>query len=156
MQKTSSDNRPGRSLLLHFLLGGFSIFLGGAIYFLFRRSELPFFKKLGLTKISWLYNAREYCLGFAPDTPRWIIDSLPDGLWAFGYAVIITGIWSGSSSRVKYFWLALVPILVLGFELMQYYGLLYGTFCMQDILLSLAGIAAGYFAGKFIVLIKNQ
>lgn len=148
MQKLSSGDHFRWPLLWQFLLSGVSLFLGGAIYFLFRKSELLFFQKLGVTRIGWLARARSYCLGVAPHIPRWIIDSLPAGLFAFGYALLIMGIWSGSTSRVKYFWLALVPVVTLGFELLQYAGVIGGTFCLQDILVSLAGIAAGFFVGK--------
>lgn len=150
MQELSSDNQGKLFLFRHFLLGGISLLIGAVIYFLFRKSQLQFFDDIGLTKIGWLSKAREYCLGHSSDMPQWIIDSLPDGLWAFGYAVIITGVWSQTDSYLKYIWLGIVPVVVLGFEILQYVGLMPGTFCMDDILLSLLGVILGFIVGRSI------
>jgi hypothetical protein len=79
--------------------------------------------------------------------PNWFVYSLPDGLWAFAYALFITNIWSGSRSRLKIFWMSTIPVLVLGFEFLQYAGIVRGTFCLQDLALGIMGIIAGVFFG---------
>jgi hypothetical protein len=84
-----------------------------------------------------------------PILPKWIVYSLPNGLWAFAYALLITGIWSDSKSCVKYFWMGSIPVLVLGFEILQYPGIIRGTFSMQDIALGIAGITVGIIVGMY-------
>jgi hypothetical protein len=70
-----------------------------------------------------------------------------NGLWAFAYALLITGIWSGSESWLKYFWMASIPVLVFGYEILQYFGTIPGTFCIQDLALGFGGLILGIIAG---------
>jgi len=46
--------------------------------------------------------------------PEGIVFSLPNGLWAFSYAMLIAGIWSGRKSWLRTFWMASILVLVLG------------------------------------------
>lgn len=129
---------------LYICLATLALIFGGIIYMLFRASE-PIF-------LSWTYTfglghwqniARHHFLSLGPHLPKWFVYSLPNGLWAFGYALLITNIWSGSTSRTRYLWMATIPILVLGYELLQYPGIIPGTFCKQDIFLGVAGLIIG-------------
>jgi ABC-type lipoprotein release transport system permease subunit len=43
--------------------------------------------------------------------------------------------------------MASIPILVLGFEIMQIPGIIPGTFCIQDIALGLLGLLLGIYIG---------
>ena len=136
------------SYRLSIFLSGLALFIGGLIYILLRPSEHIFFEwfsRAGLE--NWVDTARAVSPVLGRLFPDWIIYSLPNGLWAFAYALLITTIWSGSISSIKYLWLASMPVLVLGFEFMQYPGIIPGTFCMQDIALGLAGLSLGIFIG---------
>jgi hypothetical protein len=75
--------------------------------------------------------------------PDWMVYSLPNGLWAFAYALIITRIWGRNKSWPRIIWLASIPALVLGFETLQFWGIVHGTFCLQDLALGLTGIILG-------------
>jgi hypothetical protein len=88
--------------------------------------------------------------------PEWIVFSLPSGLWAFAYALLITGIWSGSRSRIRYIWMATIPLLVLGFEVLQLAGIIPGTFCMQDLALGAIGLILGMIVANKTVKSKNH
>ncbi len=79
--------------------------------------------------------------------PEWIIFSLPNGLWAFSYAFIITSLWWGSNSMLKYFWLGSIPVLSLGYEVLQYARVNRGVFSIQDLFLCFTGIVLGTTAG---------
>jgi len=139
------------------LLCAFAIFLGGIIYILFRPSEAIFFnwiRTVGLD--NWLNLARHKSLSLYQYLPEWIVFSLPNGLWAFAYALLITFIWSGSKSLSRYFWMASIPLLVLGFEILQYAKVMPGTFCMQDITVGLAGLISGIWIGTKINKFKNH
>lgn len=114
---------------------------GGAIYMLFRSSELLFFKWIHLIGAgNFISGIREFSLPLLNHIPEWLIFSLPNGLWAFAYTLIILKIWSGSKSQMRCFWYATIPVLVFGWELFQLFGVMPGTFCWFDTLFSLTGI----------------
>jgi hypothetical protein len=52
---------------------------------------------------------------------------------------------------LRYFWFASIPLLVLGYEFLQYAGVIPGTFCIQDIALGIAGIIIGIIVGIKII-----
>jgi hypothetical protein len=125
---------------LFILLSVIAVLSGGMIYVLLRPAGHVFFYR------------------FIPvqSVPEWIVFSLPNGLWAFAYALLITGIWSGSKSLLRYFWMATIPLLVLGFEFLQLAGIIPGTFCMQDVALGAAGLILGMIVANKIVKSKNH
>ena len=95
----------------------------------------------------WLNQARNVAVPGELVLPNWIIFSLPNGLWAFAYALLITSIWSGSKSWLRHLWMASIPILVVGYEVLQYTGIIRGTFCIQDIALGVSGLILGIIIG---------
>jgi hypothetical protein len=131
-----------------FLLSILTITLGGVIYILLRPAESIFFnwiRTIGLG--NELTKLRELQFFITSVIPEWIIYSLPNGLWAFSYAAIITHIWWRSQSILKFFWIASIPILILGYEMLQLTAILSGTFCLQDLLFGLTGIVSGIYIG---------
>ncbi|MCK5137729.1 MAG: hypothetical protein KAR19_18230 [Bacteroidales bacterium] len=131
--------------------------MGGIIYIFLRTSEHVFdgwISTIGLDNLFSL--ARHHSPSLSLHLPDWIIFSLPNGLWAFAYALIITSIWLGSKSRARYFWMASIPILVLGFEVLQYVGIIRGTFCIQDIAFGMAGLTLGIIVGIKIIKPDNH
>ncbi len=141
---------------LYILLSAFAVFMGGSIYIFLRSSEPVFFnwiKSAGLN--NWVTTLRHNSFYIRDSFPDWVVYSLPDGLWAFAYSLLITSIWRKSSSWMKYFWLATIPVLVLGFEFLLYYGLIQGTFCIKDIAFELGGIIIGFFSEIKINNLKN-
>jgi hypothetical protein len=125
-----------------------ALLLGGIIYVLFRASEPVFFKWIpGLASDSWFNIVRHRSLSFSQFLPDWFVFSLPNGLWAFAYALLISGIWAESKSWLKTFWMASIPLLVLGFEILQYTRTIPGVFCLYDIALGTAGMIIGIFVG---------
>jgi hypothetical protein len=137
---------------IYFWLSAIALLAGGIIYILFRTSRPAFFNWIsafGLEK--WLNIARQSTLSQNLYLPKWIVFSLPNGLWAFAYALLITTIWSDSKSWLKYFWMASIPLLVLGFEILQYPKIIPGTFCIQDLALGIAGLTIGIIVGTKII-----
>jgi len=130
---------------IRILLSGFILILGSAVYILFRPGEYLFFRWAGFFGLDlFISNLRDHTSSFHLHLPEWFIYSLPGGLWAFALTLIISTIWSGSTSRLKYFWLALVTGLVLGFELLQLAAFIPGVFCWQDFFFGTAGLASGF------------
>lgn len=121
-----------------------AVVTGGAIYILFRPVEPLFFSwanEVGAGNM--LSNIRRFTLPLKGYIPEWILFSLPNGLWAFAYVLILATIWSGSKSGLRYLWYATIPVLVLGYELLQLTEILTGTFCLLDFAFGLAGIIIG-------------
>jgi len=136
---------------LPLLLCSFALLLGGVIYLLFHASEPVFFKWIHASGPgSWLEPVRHRSLSLIPHLPGWIVFSLPAGLWAFAYALAITAIWAGSRSVQRYFWMASIPVLVIIAEVLQYAGIVHGTFCIQDLILGMAGLVLGIITGILI------
>jgi hypothetical protein len=126
--------------------------LGGIIYILFRVSEPVFFNWIHTFGLNnWLESVRHFSHSLRLLLPEWIVFSLPNGLWAFAYALIITGIWRGNKSWLKYYWMATIPILVFGYEILQYPGIIPGTFCFQDLTLGTVGMTTGIIIGLKII-----
>ncbi len=133
---------------LYVFLSALAIFVGGLIYILLRPSEPIFFSWISITGLDQLISAtRSLSPALGQLLPEWLVFSLPNGLWAFAYALLITSIWSGSRSWLRYPWLASIPLLVLGFEILQHPGIIPGTFCIQDMALGTVGLVLGIFVG---------
>ena len=129
-------------------LSTLALILGGMIYVLFRTAEPLFFQYIrALGFGNELDFIRQYAFTHYIKFPAWIIYSLPSGLWAFAYAMVITSIWSGSKSKLKYFWIISIPMLVLGYEILQYPGIIPGTFCLYDLAFDTAGLLFGVIIG---------
>jgi hypothetical protein len=142
---------------LSILLCSLALLLGGIIYVLFRASEPVFFKWIpGLASDRWFNFVRHISLSFSQFLPDWIVFSLPNGLWAFAYALLITSIWAGSHSLLRTFWMASIPLLVIGYEFLQYVGIIPGTFCIQDVALGMTGIITGIIVGTKTIKPKNH
>jgi hypothetical protein len=140
-----SQNTQNRICLL---LSASALILGGAIYILFYTSQPVFFSWIRTAGFhNWLTQARHYSLTAGSNLPPWVVFSLPDGLWAYAYAVLITGIWIRSNSGLKYFWMFSIPVLVIGLELLQYAGMIKGTFSLQDIVFEFSGLLIGIYTG---------
>ncbi len=132
-----------------YFLSALSVFIGGVIYLLLRPVKTIMFKHLNLAGIeSFTDNARETTLPLGNYLPEWFIYTLPNGLWAFGYTILILTLWKESPSKFKYFWYATIPVLIFGFELMQLSGTIRGTFGFDDILSGFIGILAGILITK--------
>jgi hypothetical protein len=130
------------------IISAVALLAGGMLYILFRPSEIVFFswiRAIGFD--NWLNLVRNSSLPLSPELPEWIVYSLPNGLWAFAYALLITIIWSGSKSWIRYLWMASIPLLVLGYEILQYSNIITGTFCIQDVALGITGLTIGIIIG---------
>jgi hypothetical protein len=131
-----------------YLLAVCALFTGGAIYLLWRQDTLLFLSWLDAVRLSApAETVRAYSLPLYPYLPDWIVYSLPNGLWAFSYALFISYIWRDNDNPLKYMWYASVPALCIGWELLQYTGTIAGVFCYNDLALSAAGVGLGLFIG---------
>ncbi|MBE0655394.1 MAG: hypothetical protein IH594_16455 [Bacteroidales bacterium] len=130
------------------LISVFALLSGGFIYFFFRSPDYEFVRWIRTLDFDpWFNLAKKDPFPQNLLIREWAVFSLPNGLWAFAYALLITMIWWGSKSLLKYLWLGTIPLLVLGFEALQLTGTIPGTFCSQDIAFGIAGLTSGIMTG---------
>ncbi len=125
-----------------------AVVTGGLLYLFFRPAPPFFLHWFGYSGIGeFVVAVRTHTLEITPSLPVWAVYSLPQGLWAFAYALIISCIWGKQRSAIAFFWLSTIPMLVFGFEALQYAGVIRGTFCIADTVMSLCGIIPGAILG---------
>lgn len=144
MEKVLGDR--SRSKAIQAFIFALPLIAGGLIYVFLRFEDTRFLNWMSSTGIENLLQPfRKNILLFSGFFPDWFVNSLPNGFWAFSYAFLISLLWWGNNSLVKYFWLASIPVLVFGFEILQLTSHIPGTFCLEDLLFGALGIAFGFF-----------
>lgn len=134
-----------------------SLLLGTGIYLFLRPSEPLFFdwlNKIGLRET--INSLRLKSVLWHNFLPEWVVFSLPNGLWAFSYSVFIFFLWGNSTSHIKYFWLGTLPLVVFGFEILQFTGDIPGIFCWQDLIFLAVGMGSELLLGTKIIKNKNH
>jgi len=139
-------------LLVTLIIAGGAMICGGLIYLLCR-PVLPLFLRWMETPGGGgvISSTRAVTVPLAGELPALLVYSLPQGLWAFSYAMVITALWSkpGRNGAERLFWLASVPLVPLGFEWLQHTGIIAGVCSRGDLVFSLAGILSGALCGWF-------
>lgn len=113
-------------------LGLLLLATGSLIYLLFRSKTLYIYvwcKSLGLSAI---------IDAFRKNVQNWNVSdfvrfSLPDGFYCAAYVLMIDAIWHDDKRKVKYILLSLVPIITIVSEILQFYGVVRGTFDEMDL-----------------------
>ena len=106
---------------------------GCAIYLLFRSKSLNIYQwcmTLGFANMidSLRYAVQDWYLA------AWVRYSLPDGLYCAAYILIIDAIWKNDNRLIKFIIISLVPLVTISSELLQYVGLVKGTFDVYDLI----------------------
>jgi hypothetical protein len=126
--------------LIYFL----PVILGGLIYFVLMPGSIIFYSWLEYFNVyNPIYILRLNLPSYIPYFPNWFIYSLPNGLWAFSYTAIIVTLWSKRTESIKYFWFSTIPIICMGYEAMQYMGVIRGAFCFTDLSFCFLGMILG-------------
>lgn len=118
---------------MKFVWGVLCFLLGASIYLLFRDCHLLVFhllNKIGL--YAPLSSVRQSVSGIA--LPDWFLYSLPDGLWCLAYVLVMDYVASHESLKKRISLVSIVPVLGIGSEILQYFGLIQGTFDPIDLL----------------------
>ena len=129
------------------IIGVAALTIGGLIYIRYRNENLlmfDWFHGLGLTEqIEDFRNNTEM-----PSVYGWVKYNIPAGLWLFAYMFVIDSIWGEDKNNVYLYFLFFLPLLALASELMQYFGMLPGTFDLMDLL--------SYVSSIFLCIIINK
>jgi len=113
-----------------------SLVVGALIYILFRTSSLLVFSWIDLLGLSNIVtDARQLVSPFLKYLPKWVLFSLPDGIWVFSFTFAIFYIWHNSKlKRGMYFWIILPLLLSISGEIGQWLQLVEGTYCHTDVI----------------------
>ena len=131
------------------------IIIGGIIYTLFRSETIKLFswyKYFGLNKI--ISNLRVRVSEYIYYIPKWVIFSLPDGLWVYSFTSALIIFWNNEKSKLI-IWLSIPFTSGVLIEILQGFNLFPGTFDIIDLILSLI---AFYSSIKFLKIknVKNE
>ncbi len=78
----------------------------------------------------------------------WVTYSLPFALWVVSYMLAIGAVWGGSRSSARFVWLAVVPVMAIGSEVMQAAHLIPGTFDWRDLCFLVLASTVGWSASN--------
>ena len=123
-----------------YLLALTSITLGGLIYLAYRPLTLLMFDVLQSCHLmEMIAPLRSSC----PPIPDWAMYSLPDGLWVFTYIVYIGTVNHFRLTTRCKLMLPVLPAIGICSELLQYWGLMPGTFDVNDLAVYAIGTVSG-------------
>lgn len=115
------------------ILGLSFIFSGCSIYLLFRSSELNIYQWFGGIGMSECVDSLR-CAVIGWSVPDFVKYNLPDGLYCAAYILLIDAIWGRRNGIAKYVFISIVPIATIICEILQYLGIVNGTFDVSDLI----------------------
>jgi hypothetical protein len=123
------------------------LFFGSLIYILFRSSSLNMFAWFDLLGINHFIDfLRQQLLHVK--LWKWIIYSLPNGLWLFSFINLFLIIWERQICKFSLIWLIIPPTLGIGSEILQYFGLIHGTFDYIDLIICIIATIIPFLSEK--------
>lgn len=114
-------------------LGVLVLLFGCAIYLLFRSKTLYIYVWCKALGVGYFVDSLRL-LVIDWEIPEFIKFSLPDGLYSAAYLLIIDAVWHGYYKWKKYLFIAVIPVVTIGSELLQYFSLVKGTFDVYDLI----------------------
>ena len=128
-----------------YLIAGLA-FSCGCMFYLFCRNPLI------ISVLEWLIprlthpvilSIRASTIPACAYLPIAVQDALPDGLWSFAYAAVISQLWFGHTGWMAYFWLGTIPFVCVGYEVLQVGDVIPGSFSWADLHFCLTGMMLG-------------
>lgn len=121
------------------------MFIGGVIYLFFRSSHLKMFGWMANSGVKpFIDTIRLKLFSYQMCLPKWLIFSLPDGLWVYSFTSSILIFWKGELT----FW-AYIPLMIgAGSEIGQWFHLFPGTFDFLDFFLEFLGLIISFTLNK--------
>ena len=117
-------------IILHII---FPLVLGALIYISFRSKRLLVFKWIefiGMSKTVIKY--RKFLNPLKSILPNFILFSVPDGLWLYGYINYFGIVWK-NNKRIYVIFIIIGNILSIFVEILQKFRFFPGTYCNEDI-----------------------
>jgi len=124
--------RTNKVAISEFIIGGLFLVCGCAIYLLFRTKTLNIYRWTSLIGFSdYVDYMRQQVLYW--NIPSFVKYCLPDGLYCAAYILMIDAIWYNDKGIMKKIIMSFVPIVTIISEVLQYFGLIKGTFDIYDL-----------------------
>ena len=106
---------------------------GSAIYLLFRSKTLNIYQWCASLGLSGEIDSLRYAVSDW-GLSEFVKFSLPDGLYCAAYILMMDSIWQKESGWLKHAVTLVVPLFTISTEILQYFGLVKGTFDVNDLL----------------------
>ena len=129
---------------LKIFVGLIFLLIGSYLYLKFRSETLLMFKwakNLGLDFI--VSSIRGSFESLNSDRIKYLIFSVPYGLWVISFCCFIGAIWHKDSSFSAIILRLIVPVIAVSSELLQFVGFLPGTFDINDLLVLIVSTIIG-------------
>ena len=129
---------------LKIFVGLIFLLIGSYLYLKFRSETLLMFKwakNLGLDFI--VSSIRGSFESLNSDRMKYIIFSAPYGFWVISFCCFIGAIWHKDNSFSAIIWRLFVPVIAISSELLQFVGLLPGTYDTNDLLVLIVSTIIG-------------
>ena len=127
------NNRFNIYVATEYIFGSLFLICGCTIYLFIRSKTLNIYRwcsQMGFT--DYIDSVRLQVQHW--NIPSFVKYSLPDGLYCAAYILIIDAIWHNDNRLIKYTIILLVPFVTISSEIMQYFGLVKGTFDIYDLI----------------------
>ncbi len=121
------------------------LFIGGLLYVLFRDNNLKMFNwfyQIGIG--GFVESIRMHVLPLKYYFPSWVLYNLPGSLWTYSLTVFIIFNFNRRLDRTSFFWISLGPLLSIGMEILQLFGLIKGTFDITDLIFYIIAIILSF------------
>ena len=129
---------------LKIFFGFIFLFIGSYLYLKLRSETLLMFKwaeNLGLDFI--VSSIRRSFEGLNLYQMNYFVFSAPYGLWVISFCCFIGAIWHKDNSLSAIIWRLFVPVIAISSELLQFVGLLPGTYDTNDLLVLIVSTIIG-------------
>ncbi|MBP5586615.1 MAG: hypothetical protein J6Y92_09715 [Lentisphaeria bacterium] len=124
--------------IFFFLISALSMFMGGAIYLIWRPPTLLMFSWCRRIGIYEFVMQMRLSLAFMKEyLPTWFIYSLPQALWFFSGLCCIHSIWNHKTGAHERFWITTIIVFSLLIEILQLFHVFSGTCDIVDLVLIL-------------------
>ena len=129
---------------LKIIVGFIFLIFGSFLYLKFRSENLLMFKwaeTLGLNNlISSIRGSSSLLNSYQMN---YVVFSAPFGMWVISFCCFIGAIWHKDSSVAAIIWRLVVPAIAISSELLQFLGLLPGTYDTSDLLVLIVSTIIG-------------
>lgn len=119
---------------LKFTTGVVFLVCGCCIYLMYRSKSLNIYQWCAAAGLSDCIDRMRLLAQRWYVPPDFVRFSLPDGLYCAAYILMADAIWHKDDRNIKFCVISLVPIVVIGSEILQYFGVVKGTFDIYDLI----------------------
>jgi hypothetical protein len=77
--------------------------------------------------------------------PDWFVYNLPDALWSFSFTYLVLLVWGFKISKTNCLWIFSVPLICMGYEIGQFFGIIKGTYDNIDLIFIIIAIVLSFY-----------